>query len=127
MSTGAPLNAAGKSKSDVWHPLGPSDAHDPLPQFSSDGKWLAFSSNQGGTAEIYVTDFPTCSQRHRISIDGGRSPRWRSDGKELFYLSDDENMMAVPISIRGEPQIGKPYRLFAANLRAGSARARCTV
>jgi len=112
-------NVADDSKSDVWHPLGPSDAHDPLPQFSTDGKWLAFSSNPGGTAEIYVTGFPACSQRHRISIDGGRSPRWRSDGKELFYLSSDENMMAVPISIRGEPRIGKPYRLFAANLRAG--------
>jgi len=106
-------------QSNVGHPLGPSDAHDPLPQFSTDGKWLAFSSNPGGTAEIYVTGFPACSQRHRISIDGGRSPRWRSDGKELFYLSSDENMMAVPISIRGEPRIGKPYRLFAANLRAG--------
>ena len=120
-------NGAGNSKSDGWHPLGPSDAHGSLPQFSPDGKWLAFSSTQGGTAEIYMMDFPACSQRHRVSIGGGRSPRWRSDGKELFYLSDGENMMAVPISIRGELQIGKPYRLFAANLRAGSENAQYSV
>ncbi len=112
-------SAAQNSKSDMWHQLGPSDAHGPLPHFSPDGKWLAFSSNQTGSAEIYVTDFPAGSQRHLVSTGGGRSPRWRSDGKELFYLSEGENLMAVPISIEGEPQIGKPDRLFAANLRVG--------
>ena len=115
------LQSDGKenSKFDAWHKLGPSDSHGPMPRFSPDGRWLAFSSNQSGTAEIYVMDFPAGLQRHRISTNGGRGPRWRGDGKELFYLSDGESMMAVPISTQGELRVGKPDRLFAANLRIG--------
>jgi Tol biopolymer transport system component len=93
--------------------------HGPLPRFSPDGKWLAFSSNQGGTAEVYAIDFPAGLQRHRISTDGGQNPCWRNDCKELFYVSDDGSLMAVRISTQGELQLGKPDRLFAANLRGG--------
>jgi Tol biopolymer transport system component len=109
----------GNPKSDAWHRLGSSDPHGPLPRFSPDGKWLAFNSTQGGTAEVYVMDFPACLQRHRVSTDGGRDPRWRNDCKELFYVSDDGSLMAVPVSTQGELQLGKPDRLFAANLRRG--------
>jgi hypothetical protein len=64
-------------------------------------------------------DFPACLQRHRVSTDGGRDPRWRNDCKELFYVSDEGSLMAVPVSTQGELQLGKPDRLFAANLRRG--------
>ena len=79
-----------------------------------------FSSSQNGTTEVYVMDFPSGLQRHRVSTNGGRDPRWRNDGKELFYVSDDGSLMAVQISTQRELQPGKPDRLFAANLRIGS-------
>ena len=57
------------------------------PQFSYDGKWLAYTSNEsGGTFEVYVISFPAGDQKLRISaIGGGGQPRWRKDGKELYY------------------------------------------
>ena len=113
----------GTNKSEAWHTLGPSDSHGPLPRFSPDGRWLAFSSNESGTAEIYLTSFPSGQQRHRVSATGGRDPRWRSDGKELFYVSGSGSLMAVPISTQGELQLGKPDPLFAANLSIDSERA----
>jgi DNA-binding winged helix-turn-helix (wHTH) protein len=104
----------------VWHLLGSSDAIGPLPRFSPDGRWLALSSNQNGTSEIYVIDFPAGLQRHRVSTDGGHGPQWRGDGKELFYVSEGGDMMAASISTEGGLRIGVPDRLFAANLRVGS-------
>jgi Tol biopolymer transport system component/DNA-binding winged helix-turn-helix (wHTH) protein len=116
------LQLLGKNarNSESWHVLARSDSHGPLPQFSSDGKWLAFSSSESGSTDVYVTDFPAALQRHRVSASGGRDPRWRQDTKELFFLSDDGDMMAAPIAVQGELRVGKPIQLFAANARSGS-------
>jgi Tol biopolymer transport system component len=67
--------------------------------------------------------FPAGQQRHRVSAAGGRDPRWRNDGKELFYVSDGGSLMAVPIFTQGDLQLGKPERLFATNLSNEGERA----
>jgi len=66
-------------------------------RFSSDGRWVAFISNESGRNEIYVTRFDQPGEKWRISTAGGESPRWRRDGKELFYLAADKKLMAVPV------------------------------
>ena len=71
------------------------------PQLSPDGRWLAYSSNESGRFEIYVTSFPGRSGKWLVSIAGGMSPRWRRDGKELFYLSTDNTLMVAPVSSEG--------------------------
>jgi Tol biopolymer transport system component len=67
------------------------------PQISPDSKWIAYSSVESGRPEIYVASFPTPSGKWQISTDGGTLPKWRRDGKELFYLSLDGHFMSVPV------------------------------
>jgi hypothetical protein len=66
-------------------------------QLSPDGRWLAYASNESGTSEVYVQSFPTPSAKFQISTNGGRSPRWRGDGKEIFYLAAGQKLNAVPV------------------------------
>jgi eukaryotic-like serine/threonine-protein kinase len=67
------------------------------PQFSPDARWMAYTSTESGTSEIHVRPFPGPGERMRFSVRGGHQPRWRSDGKELFYLALDGTLMAVDI------------------------------
>jgi Tol biopolymer transport system component len=103
-----------------WHLVGASGGHGLLPCFSPDGRWLAFSSEQMGSPEVYVMDFPGGAQRRRISTAGGRVPRWRRDGKELFFLAGDGGIMSVEISEQGGLRTSEPKQLFRANLRLGT-------
>jgi hypothetical protein len=86
-------------------------------QFSPDGKWVAYASNETGKWQIYVTSFPEARGRWQISTGGGEQPRWRGDGKELFYLSSDEKMMAVPVTTGMNFDAGTPGALFQATPR----------
>jgi hypothetical protein len=106
-----------------WHLIGSSGPEGLLPSFSPDGRWLAFPSNQTGSSEIYLMDFPEGKQTHRISTNGGLQPRWRHDGKELFFVGGDGRMMSTEISGAGELRTGVPKPLFHPNLRLGSNRA----
>ncbi len=82
------------------------------PQFSSDGRWLAYASNESGDFEVYVRPFPGPGGRWQISTDGGSSPRWSHDGRELFYRSG-KKVMGVAVSAEGDSfQAGKPQTLF---------------
>src|SRR5262249_30553790 len=85
-------------------------------QFSPDGKWIAFVSNESGRSEIYVQAFPVPGHRISISSNGGVQPRWR--GKELFYLALDGQLMAVPIQSPANEELGgrAPMPLFATNI-----------
>jgi dipeptidyl aminopeptidase/acylaminoacyl peptidase len=65
--------------------------------FSPDGKWVAFSSTEGGQAEVYVSAFPPNGRHWRISANGGSQARWRRDGKEIFYVAPDRTLMAVSV------------------------------
>lgn len=84
--------------------------------FSPDGKWIAYQSDESSQFEIYVQQYPSGGERSRISTHGGVQPRWRRDGRELFYLSLDGRLVAVPIAVSssGAPQISSPIPLFAA-------------
>jgi eukaryotic-like serine/threonine-protein kinase len=86
-------------------------------QFSPDGKWVAYASNETGKWEIYVTSFPDARGKWQISTGGGEQPRWRGDGKELFYISSDEQMMAVQVTTGAKFDPGTPIALFQATPR----------
>jgi Tol biopolymer transport system component len=86
-------------------------------QFSPDGKWVAYASNESGRWEIYVTSFPGAVGKWQISNAGGTQPRWRGDGKELFYLSPDAQIMAVATTEGASFTSGSPVGLFQANPR----------
>ena len=86
-------------------------------QFSPDGKWVAYASNESGKWEIYVTSFPEGHGRWQVSTGGGEQPRWRGDGKELFYLSSDGKMMAAPVTIGANFDGGRPVELFQTSPR----------
>lgn len=68
-------------------------------QFSPDGKWIAYQSNESGRFEIYVQPFNRPGERRRVSTDGGTQVRWRADGRELFYLTLESRLVALPISV----------------------------
>jgi hypothetical protein len=83
-------------------------------RFSPDGKWVAYSSNESGKWEIYVTSFPDGHGKWQVSTAGGTQPRWRGDGKEVFYLSPDDKLMAVPVRTGANFDPGTPTALFQA-------------
>jgi Tol biopolymer transport system component len=86
-------------------------------QFSPDGKWMAYTSNESGKWEIYVTSFPEPRGKWQVSSAGGTQPRWRGDGKELFYLAPDGKLMAVLVTAGANLDAGAPVILFQANPR----------
>jgi hypothetical protein len=80
--------------------------------FSPDGRWVAYASNESGAFEVYVQSFPERGRKHQVSTSGGFQPRWRRDGKELYYLAPDRRLMSVAVG-RGETvQLGSPQPLF---------------
>lgn len=83
-------------------------------QFSPDGHWIAYTSNESGLSEIYVIPFPPTPNGGRwlVSRGGGVQPRWRPDGKELFYISPDSRMMAVEVSTSPAFHSGSPQPPF---------------
>ena len=90
-------------------------------QFSPDGKWIAYQSNESGRFEIYVQPFPGPGAKLRASINGGVQVRWRSDGKELFYITLEGRLVAVPFSVPSGGQAaetGAPTPLFPARVGA---------
>jgi serine/threonine protein kinase/Tol biopolymer transport system component len=91
-------------------------------RFSPDGKWVAYSSNESGKWEIYVTSFPVVRGKWQISTAGGEQPRWRGDGKELFFLSSDGKMMAAPITTAPNFDAGAPVALFQTTPRQPVSR-----
>ncbi len=83
------------------------------PQFSPDGQWVAYQSNESGQNEIYVAPFPGPGGKRQISSGGGTKPRWRRDGKEIFYLTDEGQLMAAEVVARnGTLEVGKVQKLF---------------
>jgi Tol biopolymer transport system component len=70
-------------------------------QFSPDGQWVLYQSDESGRSEIYVTRFPGPGEKRRISVAGGVQPRWRPDGKEVFYVSPDGRLNGMQVSSKG--------------------------
>jgi Tol biopolymer transport system component/predicted Ser/Thr protein kinase len=87
-------------------------------QLSPDGRWIAYCSDESGQYEVYVRPFPSSEGRWQVSVAGGYEPRWRRDGKEIFYLAADRKLMAVPVQAAGStPQAGTVTALFETPVR----------
>ena len=91
-------------------------------QFSPDGRWMAYVSDQSGSSQIYVQSFPELTGNWQISIDGGSRPRWRRDGKELFYVAPDGKLMAVTVKTGAIVEAEAPRALFETTLPAVAQR-----
>jgi Tol biopolymer transport system component len=89
-------------------------------QFSPDGRWMAYTSDDSGIEQIYIQPFPASGGKRLISSSGGAQPRWRGDGKELFYISPDRQLMTVTIRTGSDSshcEIGVPTPLFQTGIR----------
>jgi Tol biopolymer transport system component len=81
--------------------------------FSPDGRWVAYVSDESGRQEVYVASFPEPARRQRVTSEGGSQPRWSRDGKELFYIRAG-NLVAVPVTAAGDDlSFGQGRILFA--------------
>jgi eukaryotic-like serine/threonine-protein kinase len=81
-------------------------------QFSPDGQWIAYASNEGGLNEVYVMPFPGPGGKFQISTTGGDWPRWRRDGKEIFYISQNKLTAAAVRTEGGRVEVGAVTPLF---------------
>jgi len=81
--------------------------------FSPDGKWVAYQSDESGQVEVYVRDFAGGSQRYQVSTSGGTTPRWRGDGKEIFFRGPGRKLYSAEVRSAGAGlAIGAPVALF---------------
>src|SRR5207244_10575933 len=91
-------------------------------QFSHDGRWIAYQSNESGRPEVYVQRFPGPGGKFQISSNGGAQPRWNKNGKEIFYVSLDSKMMVAPVKLSPDGQsleTGTPAALFPVRFALG--------
>jgi hypothetical protein len=86
--------------------------------FSPDGRWVAYQSNDTGRYEIYVQSYPGPGGKFPVSSDGGTTPRWARNGRELFYTNGDR-MMAVDVELGPTFRATKPRVLFQGRYQAG--------
>jgi dipeptidyl aminopeptidase/acylaminoacyl peptidase len=116
---------APQTRFDIWYvpvtgdkkpiPFLQTPANERYPQLSPDGKWIAYGSNETGRAEVYIKPFPEGPGKWQISTEGGNVPRWRADGKELFFMLAP-NINAVDIKVSGASIVaGVPRVLFGIN------------
>ena len=94
--------------------------------FSPDGRYVAYVSNESGRDEIYVQTFPEPGGKWQVSNEGGNDPSWREDGKEIYYRSPDQKLMAVEIHGGADFQAGVPQALFPIRIRVGNPRNKYT-
>ncbi len=119
-------NVLVRKGNELWHLSWPERVAKPLlqakwtvqnAQFSPDGRWMAYASNETGSMEIYVSPFRGGTGKWQVSSAGGQEPRWRQDGKELFYLSAEGKMMAVAVKSGTSFEAGSPAALFQTHRR----------
>jgi hypothetical protein len=123
-----------ETKADIWRMAIGSPGEQPQPflqsafnehhaRLSPDVRWVAYASDESGRDEVYVRPFPSGDGQWQISSAGGTDPRWRGDGKELFFIEADGNMMAASVSAdtdgaRLEFRPASPRQLFDTRVRA---------
>ena len=96
-------------------PFGKDEFH-----FSPDTRFIAYHTDESERWEVYVAPMASLSEKRQISRDGGGQPLWRSDGKELFYLTRDGKLMAVDIRTQPTIEAGVPQRLFQTKIGFGT-------
>jgi serine/threonine protein kinase/Tol biopolymer transport system component len=95
-------------------------AEEVLAQFSPDGRWVAYQTNESGRFEVVVQSFPDAGGKWPVSTAGGVAPRWRADGKELYFLAPDATLMAVPVTAADTSfEAGTPVALFPTRIAGG--------
>ena len=110
--------------SDVWilplendrkpYPFAEGRFDESMGAFSPDGRWLAYISDETGRFEVYARPFPGPGGRWQISTDGGNEPRWSTDGREIFFINDDQ-MLVAPVESGSTLRVGTPRVLFEGN------------
>ena len=119
------LDADPNTHLDIWvfpidhqekpFPVVRSPNEDVAPQFSPDGKWLAYQSDESSRHQVYIRPFRGSGAPLLISTAGGVQPRWRRDGAELFYVGLDRRLMSVKVAFSSDGQsiqAGIPTPLF---------------
>jgi serine/threonine protein kinase/Tol biopolymer transport system component len=92
------------------------------PKISPDGRWIAYGSDESGKMEVYVRPFPEVNKgRWQISISGGSAPLWSPNGRELFYLTNENAVMATPVETTPSFSPGTPKILFQSNYSPSNA------
>lgn len=87
-------------------------------QFSPDGKWMAYASNESGQNEVYVMQFPESSGKWVVSRGGGEQPAWSADGRQIYYLTKEQKLMSVPVTLGASFDAGPQVALFEMPVRA---------
>jgi len=113
-----------RTKRDLWilpldgdkkpYPILQTAANEYAARFSPDGHWIAYTSDESGREEVYVQTFPLTGRKRKISHQGGSFPEWQRDGKELFYVSADRQMMAAALADEAAFTFALPKALFPA-------------
>ncbi len=99
-------------------PLLNTNANESNGQISPDGKWVAYASDESGNWEIYVTSFPGVAGKWQVSRGGGTEPRWRGDGKEIYYIGANGMLTSVPVNSDAGFSTATPTPLFQIQGRA---------
>ncbi len=82
------------------------------PQFSPDERFVAYTSDESGQREVYIQAFPEGGVKRQVSVNGGAQPRWRANGKEIYYV-EGERLMAAPVALSGSLSVASPKELFS--------------
>jgi dipeptidyl aminopeptidase/acylaminoacyl peptidase len=106
-----PLAGEGKATPFLAAPFSETEA-----RFAPDGRWLAYTSDESGRTEVYVTSFPGHEGKWQISSGGGFAPRWRRDGREIFYMTPERRVQSVEIHPGEAFRAGAPKPLFATQI-----------
>jgi len=99
----------------------PSDERDP--SFSPDGRWLAYSSNESGTLQVFVRAFPDTGGKWQISNSGGVYPVWARNERELFFETLDQRIMVSAYRVKGDSFVAEKPRIWSEKRLAGVASA----
>jgi Tol biopolymer transport system component len=94
--------------------------HKDEPQFSNDGRWLTYVSDESGRFEVYVTSFPALDQKLKVTNAGGGRPRWRADSREIYFISLTSPVMAVEFMPGPKINAGIPRQLYSPEAPGGA-------
>jgi Tol biopolymer transport system component len=106
------------------HPASNTTVNERYPQFSPDGEWFVYSSNERGEEQVYVERYRDAAVRYPISTNGGTSPAWAPSGRQVFYMAAAPegriSMMAVDVTLSPRFVAGRPHPLFEGRYAVGS-------